>query len=252
MSRLLLIEDDEVLAKELIEFLGSHGFDVRWLRSYDNIIKEISGSPLDILVLDQFVKGRDALTLLPDIRNRFEGGIVFLTGNQDTIDRIVALESGADDFILKSLGARELLARLRAVARRSRPDVKDKSASTATPASSLWSVDPRRQAVIAPNGDILQMTHTEFLVLTYLARRAGHIVTREELSQSVFNRVFTPQDRSVDNTVSRIRRAIEPHLGGDIAVRSVRGRGYIFTAFDVLQEEGAVTATPETCPSVDE
>ena len=232
-TKILLIEDDEAIASELAEFLGRHGMETVWFKSYENIEKNVADAKADLLLLDQFVDGRDALTLLPEIRSGYEGGIVFLTGNEEAVDRIVALESGADDFVMKSLGPRELLARLRAVLRRTREDEdahsgNDHRVSSDPGAVGNWSIDLNRQEVLAPDGVALQLTYTEFQLLTYLIRHASRVVTRDEVSREVLHRDFTPADRAVDNLVSRIRTAVEPHANGDSVIRSVRGQGYIF------------------------
>ncbi len=233
-TKILLIEDEEAIASELAEFLGRHGMETVWFSSYENIEKNLGDAKADLLLLDQFVDGRDALTLLPEIRSVYDGGIVFLTGNEEAVDRIVALESGADDFVMKSLGPRELLARLRAVLRRTREDEDahpghhDHRVHADQGGAGNWSIDLNRQEVLAPDGVALRLTYTEFQLLTYLIRHGSRVVTRDEVSREVLHRDFTPTDRAVDNLVSRIRTAVEPHANGDSVIRSVRGQGYIF------------------------
>ena len=261
--QLLLVEDDTVFATELSEFLSVHGFEVSWLPSYENIISRLTMFPVDMVVLDQFVGDQDALPLLSQIRKVHDGGVVFLTGNKDSIERIVALENGADDFIAKSLVPRELLARLRAVMRRFEPDPANSPAHTlrqrkdtapehrAADPTMNWSVDPVRQHVIAPNGAILKLSDLEWRTLECLARRCSQLVTRQELAEQVWKRPLNPEDRSIDITISRIRKMIQPYMDGHPTIRSVRGRGYIFTAFDLPPSHDLPISPPSSDPILD-
>ena len=136
---------------------------------------------------------------------------------------------------MKSLGPRELLARLRAVLRRTREDEdaphqgsQEYRGHANQGGAGNWTIDSNRQEVLAPDGAALQLTYTEFQLLTYLIRHASRVVTRDEVSREVLHRDFTPTNRAVDNLVSRIRTAVEPHANGDSVIRSVRGQGYIF------------------------
>jgi DNA-binding response OmpR family regulator len=221
---ILLVEDDASFAAELSEFLERHGLAVGWRPSLAGLAGQVAASPPLLIVLDQFVGRQDSLTVLPDLRKVFAGGIMILTGNQEIADRIVALETGADDFISKTVEPREILARVRALLRRTQ-------ASAPPAVAGRWRINERRQEVRAPNGAVLPLTRTEFLALHLMLRSAGQFVTRDELSLAVLGRPFSPLDRSVDNLVSRIRRALEPHLAGQAAISPVRGKGYVLDAF---------------------
>ncbi len=246
MVAVVLVEDDPPFAEELIEFLGAHGIDAVWLKSLAGLMTVVSRRPPDLLVLDQFVGGQDALTLLPELRRRYSGGVLVLTGNQDPADRIVALETGADDFVAKSLGPRELLARLRAVLRRVSPP----PLATAPPApTGKWLIDARRNKVQAPGGALLRLTHTELQMLVYLVSNPGRLITRDELSSAVLHRRFLPEDRSVDNMLSRIRGTLKPHVADERLIRSVRGIGYVFAGLD-LAEESLLQPAGEAPPRV--
>lgn len=243
MPNVVLVEDDCVFAEELIDFLESHGIQTTWFATMDQRITEIVELNPDIVVLDQFVAGHDCLTSLVDLRRSYRGGVLVLTGNMDVVDRIVALETGADDYVAKSLGPRELLARLRAVLRRVAPA--DSSANPVPPNAPAagatvaavtrqpWTIDLRRHLVVAPDGVPLALTNLEFEAVDYLSRNAGRLITRDELSLALLARPYTPLDRSVDNMLSRIRKALEPHMQDEPAIRSIRGRGYIFAGFDL-------------------
>ncbi len=240
MSIIVLVEDDQGFAEELIEFLAAHGLKTTWIRGLGGLIAEIGRIQPALVLLDQFVGDQDSLTLLGELRKTYKGGVVVLTGNKDTVDRIVALETGADDFVAKSLGPRELLARLRAVLRRVQPDpMPPQPKPAAAPSAGKWEIDMRRQLLVTPNGTSLRLTSTEFDALVFLSQNAGRLISRDELSTKLLNRTFTPLDRSVDNMLSRIRKAIEPHMCGEPAIRSVRGRGYMFMGFEDTARVGA-------------
>ena len=236
-AQVVLVEDDPSFAEELVEFLEAHGLSVHWLNSVQDVVTTVLRLQPDVVVLDQFVAGRDSLLLLPELRRRYRGGLLVLTGNQDVTDRILALETGADDFVAKSLGPREMLARLRAVLRRVRPapSTPASMASPATPIGPAWQIDLLRHQVRAPDGSMLRLTGAEFQALVFLAQRAGRVVSREEVSETVLDRPFSALDRSVDNLVSRLRKALETHFVDEPVIRSVRGRGYVFLAMDIAR-----------------
>lgn len=233
MAAVVLVEDDPPYAEELVEFLHRHGMKVVWFRSFGEMAANIRRLSPNLLVLDQFVAGQDAVMLLPDLRRGYGGGILLLTGNQDPTDRIVALETGADDFVAKSLGPRELIARMRAVLRRlgSRSDMPVRQAQ-----AGQWVIDGRRNKVQAPNGISIHLTNTELEMLIYLINNSGRLISRDELSAAVLRRGYLPEDRSVDNMLSRIRVILRPYVRDGHVIRSVRGRGYLFTGLDLAEE----------------
>ena len=232
--QVVLVEDDAAFAEDLVEFLQAHGLSVHWLDSLQDMVATVLRLQPDVVVLDQFVAGRDSLLLLPELRRRYSGGLLVLTGNQDVTDRILALETGADDFVAKSLGPREMLARLRAVLRRVRPPA-SAAPLAAAPSGPAWHIDVLRHQVRAPDGTMLRLTGAEFQALVFLAQRAGRVVSREEVSEAVLDRPFSALDRSVDNLVSRLRKALEAHFVDEPVIRSVRGRGYVFLAMDIAR-----------------
>ncbi len=233
MLPIVIVEDDDLFGEELSEFLTTHGYAVSWGRTFDGLDALIDAVKPDVVILDQFVNGRDALNELYTIRRRYSGGLVILTGNSRTVDRIIALEEGADDFVLKSVSPRELLARLRAVERRT---AKTNRTGEAPPPAAVptrrWVIDASRHLLRTPNSTLLQLTNAECAALVYLNSRSGQLVTRDELSEKVLGRPFSPFDRSVDNLLSRIRKLIGPYLNGDDVIRAVRGQGYIFAGLD--------------------
>jgi DNA-binding response OmpR family regulator len=241
--RLLLIDDDDSFSTEFSEYLGMHGFSVARLALLDNLVAQLGAFQPHVIVLDQFLAALDTLTILGDVRARFGGGIVMLTGNQEQQDRVVGLELGADDFINKTQPPREILARLRAVLRRvvvgagaGAESEDDDRASAAPPVAALpgppvWDLNTQRRELLAPDGSPVRLTSMEFELLAYLAARSCETVSRDELSMAVLRRSFSPFDRSLDNLVARIRIALRPFLGGLMPIKSIRGVGYVFVGF---------------------
>ena len=207
MFSVLFVEDDADFCEEISEYLERYKISTTFTTDIISITRKLKEINPDLLILDQFIVGQDTLVAIPDIRKEYSGGIVVFTGNLNAVDRIVALECGADDFISKQCDPREFLARLRSVLRRVKaPALKSDQNATEAP-SQRWVLDRVRGIVQAPNGEIVRMTSTEFAFLLYAETRAGSLMTRDQISQAIFRRVNSPTDRSVDN---------------------IRGRGYVF------------------------
>ncbi len=229
---LLLIEDDDSFARELGEYLSNHGLSSLRIPSLESLADHIRVLNPRVVLLDQFVGGSDALTLLSDLRGVYNGGLVVLTANHDETDRVVGLELGADDFIVKTQPPREILARLRAVLRRSASlpaaDIADAPAEDVVDASG-WLIDRGRRAVFTPDGTQVHMTSTEFELLAYLSRRTGLTTTRPDLYAAILRRApYGSDDRAIDNLISRLRATLAPFLQSHNPVKSMRGVGYIF------------------------
>ncbi len=220
-GRILLVEDDQAFAGEFCAFLDSFGYSPRVEFSLDQL-KFVSGSDqFDLIILDQFLNGQDSLRFLPELRQRHAGGLIILTNNQDEADRILGLELGADDFIPKTQKPREILARVRAVLRRSgRAD---------TPTSAAWEIDQARREVRGPDRQALPLTTAEYTLLLYIAGRQGQVIDRDELYRAVIGREKAgPFDRTLDNLISRVRKVIATRSDYADAFKSVRGRGYFY------------------------
>ena len=222
MDEILLIDDDVELCSMLTEYLGKNGFRVRTAHRADTGLKAALQKPWSLILLDVMLPGMDGFEVLKRIRAESSISVLLLTARGEDVDRIVGLEIGADDYIPKPFNPRELLARMRAVMRRT---------ATPTPAQAeLLRVDDleldaaARKAVKA--GKELDLTDVEFAMLEALMRSAGKVVNREELSQSVLGRPFDPFDRSLDMHISRLRRKLSDAGPPDDQVKTIRGTGY--------------------------
>ncbi len=244
-ARILLVEDDEIFADEFASLLASAGYDVRSIGALDRMLEEVDGFDPDLVLLDQFVRGQDSLLRVTDLRSRYPGPVVFVTSNNDESDRILGLELGADDFIMKLQKPREMLARIRAVLRRSRSGADHGSDERAGGQAGVpqddgaghgvWVNDPMARSIRAPDETVLSLTSIEYDCLVYLAARRGQKVARDELFTAVLRRMAgRSHDRTIDNLISRLRRLLSPYLGGTNPIQSVRGSGYVFVGFDLV------------------
>lgn len=181
----------------------------------------------DVVLLDIGLPGRDGLELARELRaHNASIGLILVTGRNDDIDKIVGLESGADDNVTKPFNARELLARVKIVLRRLRPPA---AVGAVGPQRKLgsWTLDLAQRKLIAANGHQEVLTRGEFDLLATLARHPGGAVERERLMQQVFHRAWDPSDRTVDVLVARLREKLEKDPRHPELIVTVRGVGYL-------------------------
>ena len=218
MTRLLVIDDDDELAELLVTYLGAEGFEVDV--AHDGLLglERARRGEHDLIVLDVMLPGATGFDVLRELRKTSRVPVVMLTARGEDIDRIVGLELGADDYLPKPFNPRELVARIRAIFRRSAPEA---------PASKIAvddvEVDPAAH-IAKRGGEELSLTTAELAVLELLLKNAGRVVSREDLCDHALGRAFSPFDRSIDVHVSNLRKK----LGGGDRIRTVRGVGYLY------------------------
>ena len=264
ISRVLLVEDDQAFSREFSSFLKGFGFEVEAIESLDACRDLIKSTSFDLVVLDQFVQDRDALQMIPEVLKTHTGGLVILTNNADQSDRIIGLELGADDFIHKLQKPREILARLRAVLRRTRHDgaedghdhpVEEAPRPTVavSDAAGEWRMDRLRREIRTPEGDLVPLTVAEFDVLSFMSDRRGEVVERDELYEAVMRREKAgPYDRTLDNLISRVRRALSKPSGEEDIFRPIRGRGYVYIGPEFVQVDSGRHAESHGRPATTE
>jgi len=216
VKRILLVDDDADLCALMSDFLSQHDFTVEAVYDGRRGLARALESPFDLIILDGF-------EILKQIRRRSAVPVVMLTARTAQPDRIAGLNAGADDYLPKPFGPEELLARMRAVLRRSGQPFSPPPVTEAGPVR-LNSLT--RQAWIA--GDPAELTSIEFDILDFLVRSAGRVVSRDELAAVLYQRQSTPYERSLDVHISHLRKKLEPAAG--IHIRTVRGVGYFFSA----------------------
>jgi two-component system alkaline phosphatase synthesis response regulator PhoP len=219
--RILIVEDNEGLARVLSDNLMLEGFDVQTVDDGNLAIAKAREFGPDLILLDVALPGKDGFELCGLLRQGRRTPIIMLTARSQKDDRILGLKLGADDYVTKPFDLEELLARVHAVLRRSRPDVERLTLGRVT-------VDFR--ALRAWDGEQpIDLTHREFELLRYLAERQEVVVDRDELLREVWGYASAPNTRSVDQAIVRLRRKIEPDAQHPIFIHTVHGNGYCLT-----------------------
>jgi len=263
---ILIAEADDPFFHQLSSCLSHYGFRVERARSIEAATQRVTEDEIDAIVVGRDLMGNDIAALSMQLRRAFAGSILLAFDRYIAADAIVALEAGADDVVDKAVGAREILARLRTnIARRKNPhrvtprgrDRSHTNLDETSPAEhGRWQAWTRTRDITTPDGHVLDLTSTEFDVLYYLARHNGDLVTRAQLHKAYPRRIpVSERSRSIDCIISHLRHILAPHLAGRSAIQSVRGRGYVFTGFDLpdandsIANEGSAkrrTASPRS------
>lgn len=223
-------DDEQDLREMLAEYLGKHGFEVRQAGNADEARALIANQKPDLMLLDINMPGEDGLSLLRSLQSDAAPRIIMLTAAGETVDRIVGLELGADDYLGKPVDLRELVARVRAVLRRSN---KEEAGSATTDLEGrirfgkAW-LDLEAAKLFDEDGNSLPLTSMEFNLLKLFAQNKGRVLNRDQILEGAHDRSWDPFDRSIDIRISRIRRKIEPNPSKPVTIRTVRGLGYIF------------------------
>ncbi|EXJ10464.1 response regulator transcription factor [Nitrincola nitratireducens] len=228
-ERLLLIDDDVALCELLSDYLKHEGYRVDAVYSVDQALQRLNEGPAyDLLILDVMMPGRTGLELLQELRPRVLTPVIMLTGRGQEIDKILGLEMGADDYMAKPCNPRELLARIRAVLRRSQYASAHQSQPEVVISLHGIELDAGRRCVLV-QGEPIELTSAEFNVLYELMKQAGVVLSKELLTEKVLHRKLTAYDRALDVHVSRVRQKLALSLGSDVElIKTVRGHGYLF------------------------
>ena len=224
VERILLVEDDPRLAEMLYEYLGQAGFGVTVAPLGITALERLAGADYDAVVLDLMLPDMDGLDVCRQLRTKADTPVLMLTARGEPIDRIVGLELGADDYLPKPFEPRELLARLRAILRR--------SSRTLAPGEKPLTfgrleIDTAAH-IVRLDGVQCELTGYQFDLLVTLAKNAGRVLSRDALLDAVKGEQLESFDRSIDVHVSRIRVAIEDNPKKPRRVITVRGSGYVF------------------------
>jgi len=226
-AQLLLIEDDRKLCRLVKAYLEPLGYRVAMTHTGPEGLVRALAEPFDAIILDVMLPGLNGFDLLKRLREQSRVPVLMLTGLGDAADRIAGLEIGADDYLPKTFSTRELLARLRAVIRRSRITVAENRGSRMAPVvvGPLW-VDPDTRAA-SLDGQPITLTPVEFEILLCLARGCGRVQTREHLLTEVAERDFEVFDRSVDVHISSLRKKLGDDPKSPRFIQTVRSAGYL-------------------------
>jgi DNA-binding response OmpR family regulator len=224
MDRVLIVDDDVELCRLLAERLSTEGFVIEVVHDGPRGLERALSMEHALVVLDLMLPGMGGLDILRRLRTQSPVPVLILTARGEDVERILGLEIGADDYVPKPFNPRELIARIRAILRRT---VRTAS-STATLAAGDLRLEPASREVWL-NDVSVDLTSVEFTLLEALLRDAGHILTREHLTETVLGRKLGPFDRVIDVHVSNVRRKLGPAQGGE-RIKAVRGSGYLFVS----------------------
>jgi two-component system response regulator CpxR len=231
VNRLLIVDDDHALVNLLQRFLEGEGFQVDAAYDHASGLAAALAGEHELVVLDVMLPGGSGFELLKALRRQSPVPVLLLTARGEAIDRILGLEIGADDYLAKPFDPRELVARIRAIFRRTREpapgDARVEHDELLVVGDIRMSIG--RRAVTCGNKP-LELTSVEFNVLELLIRHAGSVVTREQIAEVALGRPLSVFDRSVDVHVSRVRKKLGVLHGSDDLIRPIRGIGYFFAA----------------------
>jgi two-component system OmpR family response regulator len=228
---ILVVDDHRDIRELLARYLDRCGLRVTAAADAAEARRALKDAAIDLVVLDIMMPGEDGLALCRHMRETSETPVILLTAMAEETDRIVGLEIGADDYITKPFNPRELLARIKAVLRRTRalPPGRDVVAA-GTLRFAGWRLDLERRELLAADGVVTPLSTGEFRLLAAFVEHPGRVLSRDQLIDLTRGRAAAPFDRSVDNQVSRLRRKIEPDPANPTLIKTVWGGGYSFVA----------------------
>jgi len=230
-GHILVVDDQKEICDVVQEYLTGEGYRVSTASDGSGMRRVLGQSHVDLVILDLMLPGEDGLTLARSLRSQSGIGIIILTGRGETVDRIIGLEMGADDYLPKPFHLRELLARVKSVLRR----VQSRTGEAGTqPARSRarfagWSLDLSSRELASPTGEQVRLTTGEFDLLAAFVSNANQVLSRDRLLDLARNREAGPFDRTIDVQVGRLRRKLEDDPQNPTLIKTVRGSGYIFT-----------------------
>lgn len=230
MNKILLVDDDRELTSLLKELLEMEGFNI--IVAYDGEqALSLLDSSIDLLLLDIMMPKKNGIDTLKELRQQHQTPVIMLTARGSELDRVLGLELGADDYLSKPFNDRELVARIRAILRRSHWSEQQQNSdiSALTLDVDGLQLNPGRQEA-SFDGQVLDLTGTEFTLLYLLAQHLGQVVSRELLSQDVLGKRLTPFDRAIDMHISNLRRKLPDRRDGHLWFKTLRGRGYLMVS----------------------
>ena len=228
MNRILIIDDDEELCELVSEYLSAEGFKVEAIHDGESGLQKALRDEQDLVILDVMLPTKNGFDVLRELRQTSKIPVLMLTARGGDTERIVGLETGADDYLPKPFNPRELAARLRAILRRT--EITEEAKQIEDDKLQVGDVEVKISARSATkNGEDLGLTSIEFELLAMLLKNAGTVVKKEDLSEQVLERRLSPYDRSLDMHVSNLRKKLDAHGNPEERIKTVRSAGYIYT-----------------------
>ncbi|MCB1327134.1 MAG: response regulator transcription factor [Spirochaetales bacterium] len=230
-TNILLVDDDRKLRELLSEFLSNHGFRVHCLADGNGILSALQEYQANLVILDIMLPGGDGFEVLKEIRARSDVPVIMLTARGEPIDRVLGLELGADDYLAKPFEPRELLARLKAILRRTRHSEPVAPAGPVRIRVGELELDQRNQRLTV-GSEVRELSGAESELLAVLLAEPDRVFSRDEIMNQTRGRDYMGFERTIDVHISRLRNVLSDFPGYRDRIRTVRGRGYMFTSAD--------------------
>jgi DNA-binding response OmpR family regulator len=231
-GHILVVDDQQEICDLVREYLTDEGFRVSTANDGAGMREQMARGPVDLVILDLMLPGEDGLQLARELRGGSDVGIIMLTGRGETVDRIIGLEMGADDYLSKPFHLRELLARVRSVLRRGATRGGERAGAEASRTRirfAGWTLDMASRDLLSPAGEEVRLTTGEFELLAAFVSHANQVLSRDRLLDLSRHREAGPFDRTIDVQVGRLRRKLEDDPKNPTMIKTVRAGGYIFT-----------------------
>ncbi|MFM2475621.1 response regulator [Celerinatantimonas sp. MCCC 1A17872] len=228
-KQILVVDDDQEILNLLEQYLSKSGFVVITAAEGEQMLKLLAGQEPDLIILDIMLPGDDGFTLCRKIRQDSTVPIIMLTANSDEMDKVVGLELGADDYIAKPFSPRELLARIKALLRRS-----EVTHQAQQPARFIrfnqWRLDTQTQSLIDSNGKPLELSGGDYRLLQLFLQHPNEILNRDMISDATRGREILPLERGIDVQISRLRQRLGDNSKSKRIIKTIRGSGYTLVA----------------------
>ena len=227
-DRILIVDDDPEIRRLLVDYMARNGFEPHSARDGREMVQMLDRHAIDLIVLDLTLPNTDGLTLCRDLRVRSSLPVLMLTARGEEADRIVGIEMGADDYLVKPFSPRELLARIKTILRRTRalpPNLRPDSQRCLMFAG--WRLDTATRALTAPDGVVVSLSGGEYRLLRILLEHPNRVLNRDQLMELIHGKSAEPFDRTIDVQISRLRQRLRDENREPQLIRTVRGEGYV-------------------------
>jgi two-component system torCAD operon response regulator TorR len=227
-DHILVVEDEPITREQLVSYFEAEGFRVSSTGSGDEVLKLVSNTDVILMLLDIKLPGKDGLTLTREIRAQSDIGIILVTSKQEQIDRILGLESGADDYVTKPFDPRELLSRARNLIRRVhiQQSLRRKNHIRSFEG---WQLDLNKRELTSPADEKATLSAGEYQLLLAFMEQAGEVMNRDQLMNRIRNREWFPDDRYIDVLVGQLRKKLGERAANAKIIATIHGTGYLFT-----------------------
>lgn len=226
--QILIVEDETVTRNTLKSIFEAEGYDVFEATDGTQMHRILSAQEIDLVIMDINLPGKNGLVLARELRENANTALMFLTGRDNEVDKILGLEIGADDYITKPFNPRELAIRARNLLQRTMTETVKDTSNVEYYRFNGWTLDINKRSLINPEGEEYKLPRSEFRAMLHFCENPGKIQTREDLLRKMTGRELKPQDRTVDVTIRRIRKHFEDHADTPEIIATIHGEGYRF------------------------